>query len=709
MDLLRTLKTANSYGIRYLYNGIEYEDYTTQFYYHVGMNMGGYLLIEAYDKAIGPTIAYNYEIRNGKVELLNPVTVSESILETKPVLDLDFAYYFRLLNEKEYENVGLSSFKVREDRVLYTEDEKLLYVLALNLGLGDQVTSKAYPRATFFLNGQNELVFQFQMPTPLGGYRDVSMGKGTVFSINSLKNETLDSFVSSSFRLKGERIVNERVKPLLHETDNDMVSLDSTAHVLIDDVDNGVSAQTRLDLSKEKAKTVAVDPLTLRETPTISVNHEGMAYYLGYDRNNTVTKEPYGKYYEWDLTFPTIESFLEKERLAFHLENNEYRYYGYELSTLFSRVTNMRIGAYPNQGYIELDSEGKATGFRFEFPLMRYEFEDGSFLFRYLVKTSIEEDRVIENLLPYGEEEHDSLLTDALEKLNGSVPFKAVIETERSPDNKDVVTYVENMYLLERQRMYLSGKTESEYDGYVEDNGLLKRFIILKDGTILPNGEPFEGSLREFLPKKMDSKILRKEGEGLYRFENHVLPGVKEALVKKEGKETLMPTSFEMRIDEERKRIESYSYKVLNLGLEDGKENVGFSYEGVSIDQAIQDKVLALPPFVKPTSWAEDDPSFAEKLVSLYGDEAQNVPYVYHPSTYKKWNSSLIIDTLDIWNTSKEGKDLEFFDLYKKALLEAGFTLMDPPELPGAEIYTKGKIKVRVARLLSGGLYFSLA
>ena len=169
--------------------------------------------------------------------------------------------------------------------------------------------------------------------------------------------------------------------------------------------------------------------------------------------------------------------------------------------------------------------------------------------------------------------------------------------------------------------------------------------------------------------------------------------------------EEFLPSTFKLTVDPEKEVVISASYSYSDGLFSSGSETLTFKYDDeVSLKDGLKEKLASIPEWVEPKSWKEENENIYKYLQKYFSAEADNVPYIYDEDIYDQWLVSDSILELEIYSRSPTGNS-SFLDTYRKKLIEEGFETTTLTSLPGAIVYVKGNISIRVAGVLNGGIY----
>ena len=700
-EVIKELKNAFSYKVQYFKNKKLISTYLNEAYYHDGSSNSGYLLKESYDKSLGDSLLYEYEIIDNKVEVYHPLTQIINY-QSVPITNLDLFKYFNYLNTDFKNKVDISDFIYKNNGVLYTTNEYLISIFAYTMN-ESEVISKA-KEVKFYKDKDNNLVYKIiykinnsnrDLETSYCRIKDINKAKYNLVSEYSKKN-----YLLSKTRLDKSNLIN------LDLSNINSYSLSNECYVYIDNTNKGIYAKSDLDVSLDKIRLIHTDPTNNKTSSNLVINKDNRPYSRGYGSDGTIKDNPYNDAYTWDNTFPSLYDLLLKEANAFSLEDDKLVYYGFNYLKYFNITTYFNTGSNIAKFYITL-KDNKIDSFNFIYPKQNYNDTNENFDFIFKVKSSVINSRKITDLPPIKETEMNKDLDIYLNKINGNQDFKMTSINKSTPSNSYEIIKTNNIYLKRTNTLRMSGEITSFYEGYKKTSNGLNRFLITEDNVIKPNGYTKTNlTLESLIPSGINKKLFNSLDGTNYYLTDYVLPTIYDSIcLGKKGK-YLTSNSFNMVIDKNTKQIKEISYDYVDDYYNKGSEIITYTYDDIKIDDKILNLINNLGEFKEITSWEEEDPIIANKLKTLYGEEASNVPYVFNEETYKKWDSILLYDDLNISNSTDEDVSNEFYNEYRKALINKGFKRIEDNNYPGGEIYCLGSIKVRLAKVLYGGLYF---
>lgn len=701
---LKKLAKATSYEIE---SGIgtssAYQEWLTKGYYYNTYLGYGYLLKESFDKQYGESIVYSFVLENGDVKLRGP-NYSYSTGKLTYVNDLSSLYVFPSY-ETEYKNkIDSTSFLVEANGLTYSTNRYIVKLFSAAIGYIDDESLKQISRVAFYKQGTS---FGFVLQSAIGNtYSNIYSTQSLIKNIGVAAHPVLDSYVANHYSI-GRKSLTDDVLSHLSIDDNERIKLHNEAHVLISNEDQGVNMASELLLSKDKAEITTINPADGSSYSDIIARHEdGYAYEIGYDEKGKVSEKLYEKYLAWDDLVPDLKAKLLEEKECFRLENNEYFYYGRLTNRLKDFFGQMDLKGTPDRMYLTLDSNGLVNGVRFEYPLTQFNNGEESFVYRYVLHCSIVAANDFTALNDLTEKDAIPELDNAFSVFNGSRNYQVTFQDTLSTSPHESITYTDGIYYDEEVTTTFGG-IRTTASGYYSKSNKAQSFIMTEDGTYYARSALKEESVAELIPQGISSALFLKEGDS-YVLRDHVLPYVSKGLPLNYNASLMFPRSASFLLGEDGLLSSlsfTYDWDILNSR----SEVVSFNYDDVSLPTGAKEKLLALGDFVTPASWSEEDITIANNFESLYGEEARNIPYVYMEGAYKQWQSDYSIsDSIQLINKTTSGIDTSYYQAYRQALLDNGFELALTPTLPGAEEYNKGKIKVRLAKILRGGFYFSL-
>ena len=704
-SILKKLGSATSYEIESGIKGInDYHEWLAKGYYY-NTSMGyGYLLKEAYDKQYGDSIVYSFTLENDEVKLGGPY-YSFPNGELTYINNLSSLYTFSTY-ESEYKNkIDSTSFITPTNGATYSENRYVIKLFAAALGLTSDDSLKSIKRISFFKKGSS---FGFSFLGKIGENYSKLIGSETLISnINAANHPVLNKYLVNNYLL-GKTMLTSDVLSNFDLDENEKIKLHNEANVYIDGVNEGANIASELLLSKDKAEITSIDPLTLASTSNILLRHsDNYAYEQGYDEEGKVSEQLYEKYLDWDDLVPDLKSKLLEEKECYRLENNEYVYYGRLANRLKDFFGQMDIKGSPDRMFLTLDNNGLVNGVRFEYPLSKYTNNGTSFIYRYILNCDLvtaDEFTVLNDL-------DDSLkineLDTAFAAFNGDSSFQVLFKDSLATDVHEIITYTDGVYYDQEITTTFGGKKITA-NGYYQKNNGVQSFIMSEDGSYYARSSLKNGDIASYIPHHISSALFLKNSDNTYVLRDHTLSYISKGLPFNYNASLMLPESAKFVLDENNllKTVSfTYNWDIINVRTEE----VTFEYENISLPDNAKNALTSLGDFVEPTSWSDESSDIANNFISLYGDDADKIPYLYVEETYKQWQSDYSIsEQVQLTNKTTSNIDSKFYEAYRQALISNGFVLAINPSLPGAEEYNLGKIKVRLAKVLKGGLYFTL-
>lgn len=325
--------------------------------------------------------------------------------------------------------------------------------------------------------------------------------------------------------------------------------------------------------------------------------------------------------------------------------------------------------------------------------------------FKIKVVSTVVEDRKIPFLTPYPDANPE--LSDMISALNGGSDFIAHAYDTRTQEREKNTSLVDDLLLFETKNLTFSGTVSSYITGYKQEEDGVQRFLIDEKGVAKKNGPLKEGKfLTDFVGMDVSINIFQKENTSTYTLKPLVLKSCSSSFILGNEGNNLVPSSLKMMT--EGGKITQISYDYDDGLFQQGSEIVEYQYDNLHIDSSIIEKVNSMPDFVEPKNWKDENEEIYNQLVDLFDEEiANSIPYLYDEETYGQFESTYLYNTLTISSDSESVDHDIFYREYKEKLLASGFVLDLEPDLPGAEIYTKDNIEIRLAKNLIGGLFIT--
>ena len=702
---LKKLAKATSY---HLVSGIGssnfYEEWLSNAYYYNTSLGYGYLLKESFDPQYGSSIVYSFSLENNEVKLSSP-KYSFPGGKLTYVNDLSSLRVFSAYEDYQ-DKIDSSSFGVDEKGDAYSENKYVIRLFAAALGYTDDESLKQISRV-YFYRQNGEFGFALQKNTIFGFYLDIGETYSRIGDLGTASHPVLDAYCSAHYAIGKQALQETNLANF--DSSSSTVALHSEAHVLIDGEDQGVNLASELLLTDQKAERIQINPVTEERQSDLIVRHnDGYAYEVGYDETGKVTEKLYQRYLDWNDLVPNLKQKLLEEKGAFRLEDGQYVYYGRVANRLKDFLGQMDIRGTAERLALTVDANGQVNGAVCEFALSHFVDEESktSFVYRYRLETTLIPAEPFTVLNDLTDDKKIPELDQAISYFDGTKPYSISFRDSLSSSDSEVITYADNVYVDEKMANTTAG-VQTSGQGYYQKGSDVQSFLYTKEGSYFAKATSQKGSIQEYSPHSLNSVLFQKKGD-TYTLRDHTLSYVSRGLPLNYNASLCYPRSWTMKLDPQGRigQIQyTYDWDVAN----DRTETARFTYEGVSLPKDMKATLNSLADFKMPISWTDEDPEIASNFEKLYGEEAKNIPYVYSPSTYKQWTSSYSVsEIVQLYNSTTEEVDSNFYELYRQALLKAGFVKAEEPTLPGAEEYNLGKIKVRLAKILRGGFYFTL-
>lgn len=702
-SLIKKLASSSSYHISSgLKGNSPYEEWLSKGYYYNSSSNSGYVLKESFDSQYGDSIVYASSIEDGQVKLGAPQYSFEGGT-LHYVNNLSSLHEFSSFNDIK-DKIDANSFKSNDKGQLYCSSRDLITTFANAIGITSSTSIKGIDRIRFFKVGDG-LGFALEKDSGFDYYYETFDSYTIVDQINDANMPILEDYVGNHYSL-GEKAIDGSKLSLL-DSSSHLVTLHNEAHVYIDSKDQGVNLASEAILSSSKAERITINPVDESSTSDLFIRHDdGYAYERGYNELGEIEEKKHKRYLDWSDLFPNLKDKILEEPKAFRLEDGEYVYYGRLTNRLKDFFGQMDISATAIRMALTLGDDGNVNGARFEFASSSYSDNGKEVTYHYVLESKVIDNKEFTSLSSLPSSEKIPELDSAISYFNGDRPYLVSFRDTLSSSDSERITYSDDTFLHEKFYFYSSGEKSFSYGYYKKGSGN-QSFVKTKDDVYFARNEASSSGLETFLPHSLNSALFAKQGD-YYVLKDHVLSYFSKGLPLDYNASNSVVSSVRLNLDS-KGRIASLSYTFDWDIVSTRSEVATFSYDDVNLPDGITSSLASLTEFNEPTTWEEESSSIYEDLKKLYGDEASNIPYIYLEGTYKQWSSSYsIAEIVQISNSSTDGVDEAFFDKYRKALTDAGFVLSSNPSLPGAEEYNLGKIRVRLAKVLSGGLYFSL-
>ncbi len=705
---LKRIISSNNFTFAYNYV-LSYPTSKTLFtekYMYYPEYQAGYLTLKSFDKEFtnSEELVYLYSMSNGSVSLMYPLTDGNIFSTPKPYTSLaSFNYMSNLnlssLNEKEFE---------LQDGYLYTKNKNLVRALASMIGYSSDEYKDAFYKAKLKFDKKNNVEFILQMFNDAYEIVDVDDTHASFQNVESTYYVPVENYLASHYEMDMPSLSLEETGPLLFQNENDVISLNNESYVQIIGGDGGIVAKEEINRSQNEYEHTSIDVLTSRRlTNLVRNNEDGVPSYIGLDGENKLSEERFEKYYTWDYSYPSPSDFFGKELKAFRkIKENQYRYYGYNQSSFFRSMCNFN-GQNGIQWIDVYLKDNKIDHVVFTYRTGQDKYEDGIvFNYKTTITCQVVKDRSITNPTPYETKTENAILTKAFEKFNGMEEFQITAVNDKNAYSKFITTY-DLKNFVQQNDYYTGGGEKTFITGYKKlDESSYQRFLVDTDGTLKANGSVVQGEISSLIPSGLSSNIFVKTGENEYMFDSYVLKEAKDKMILGSDERYFLPSTFKLTIDPEKEEVVSAYYEYSDGISQSGSETLSFLYgEDVKLESSLEEKMSHLPTWVEPKTWKDEDPKIDSYLRKYFGDEADNVPYVYDEDIYSQWLVSDSTLELEIYSNAKTANASSFYEKYTEKLMADGFETTTLSSMPGATVYVKGNISLRVAKSLVGGIY----
>ncbi len=683
---LNNIKNSANYTISYTYKNQSYTSYYTKDYIYFSETNLGYINLESFDSSIGDTLVYNYYFdsqNNFTLAYANEEKLS-SCQSFNYIANLDI----------------IPSTLIQENSYYYSKNKTLISSLANTLGYYEDAENGTFTRVKLSSAEENQFTFTLQtIDYDSFEYVDVPDASGNIFDINSTVIDKCETYLNS-FDLPTISLSKEKISKLNLVDGNDIISVNSEVYISYTGGENVLSDSLSYDRSISRVR------INENETEQYFQNKEGKILKEGIDALNQVSTMPLGEYYIFNQEYPLAYDALIEELSAFRLideQNGQYQYFGFNCENIYKSFSYIDVNSKPESIYLTI----KENDFKLiaTFPEMSVQSGNTIQYFKIQVISTLVSDRTIPTLAPLPEANNE--LQVKINNLDGTKNFIAHSYDTRTTEREKNTYLIDDLLIFEHKELNFSGTVSSYITGYKKEDGGIQRFLIDKNGVAKKNGYlKIDKSLFDYIGMNVSPSIFTKIDDATYKLNSLVLKTVSNSLILGNESDNLVTDSLKMTVDDNHITQITYDY---DDGLfQQGSEIVNYSYENLKIPQEISDKIDQMTDFIEPTSWKDESIEIYDKLVDLFGEETANtIPYLYDEETYCQFESTYLYDTITISSTSETVDDNKFYTEYKNILVEQGYELDLTPDLPGAEIYTKNNVEIRLAKDLTGGLFIS--
>lgn len=693
---------ANNYILNYPSSRV----FFTEKYLFYSDYKAGYLTLKSFDTEFtnSEELVYLYQMNAGTVNLMYPVTDGNIFSTPKPYTSLvSFNYMLDLdlssLQENEFE---------LKDGYLYTKNKALVRALASMAGYSADTYKDVFYKAKLKFDKNNNVEFILQMFNDAYEIVDVKSTHACFLNVNKTHYAPVETYLAENYEMNMPSLSLEEAAPLFFQNEKDVISLNNESYVKITGGEEGVVAKEEINRSQIEYEHTSIDVLTSRRlTNLVRNNEDGIPSYIGLDGENKLSEERFSKYYTWDYSYPSPTEFLTKQLKAFRkIGENQYRYYGYNQSSFFRSLCN--FNGQNGIQWIDLFLVNKQIDHVvFTYRLGQDEYENGdTFTYQTTITCQLVKDRSITNPTPYEAKTENAILAKAFKKFNGTEKFQVTAVNDKSSYSRFITTYDLKSFVKEKD-YYTGGGAKTFIDGYKKlDGSSYQRFLVGTDGVIKTNGSVTQGELSSLISFGLSPNIFAKTGENEYMFDSYILKGAKDKMILGSDEKYFLPSTFKLTVDPIKEEVVSAYYEYSDGISQSGSETLSFLYgEDVKLESSLEEKMSNLPTWVEPKTWKDEDPKIYSYLQKYFGDEADNVPYIYDGDVYSQWLASDSTLELEIYSNTQTADAASFFQKYREKLLASGFETTTLSSMPGATIYVKGNVSIRLASVLVGGIY----
>lgn len=685
--------------------------YINDRYYYVSDAQSGYVALESFDSSYthSDELIYSVTYQNESVVLGSPLREGNLFVLGDPYTTLDsFNPLLALANSP----VSASVFSFDEaTKSVVTTDTALITAFATLSGYASEAAKGTYYRIRFTEISEKHLHFVLQTFDSSYQVVDATNTESVLQNIGNSRFVPLENYLKDHYRLPSLALSEDAISPLVFQSDEDVISLDNHSEMWLNGgkEEGGMLAAERVNRSRARYELTTVDLANNTTRVSLAENHTDRSpTYIGLNAKNEVIEEDFTAYESWQSRFPSIEDILVPERKAFRqIADNQYRYYGWNQSSFFSSLSQLN-GRNSIQNVDVFTKEGKVNQIVFTYPTMQDKDSSGKiFTYNVTIYVDVVADRPIAEVKPYATRPYHDVLAKAFARFDGSSPFQVTAQDNRTAAEQ-YVTYYDGDHLLYRRAYYTGAGDTSYVRGYTKtgDNAY-RRFLIDRDGNLKANGDEKNASLRSLLNFSLSPDLFRKMSDGVYEFDSYVLPSARENMILGSEQAFFLPSTFRLEVDETNGYVTKATYSYSDGLFRHGSETLTFSYgDDVKLSTMTTLDIDHLPEWKEPTSWDEEGQTFTNYLTRYFGDEASQVPYVYDPDIYGLWNASDSTLELEFYSNTETADAASFYAAYEAALKAASFEETTLKGMPGATVYVKGKISLRLAKVLGGGIYF---
>lgn len=721
-EKMALLKGASSYALSYTENGESLQDVYTDKYVYFGWQGGGYVTLDAYDKAQfgGDTLAYEYAYYSDEsVEILSAQSYNGTYVHSASEYN-----YMPLWGEGNF--VAKENDFVYQDDALYTENQNLVYLFALAMGYNVDSLDSAFTGVGFSLTDADALSFSlYYQPDTDSEFTDVLV-TATFQDVGNAGIAALDSYFAS-YTMPNVALSEETGKGLKASTVSltSEISLASTNSTSWSELGEGqVDSYKDQDASKDRTRVYINDTINKEAHEYIfAKGSDGVKAVETYVDGTNALKEVEKENIRWGSEVFTVQDEVDLSGFR-EVSAGNYHYFGgnaeniLESMTHFFVSTDMILSGVRGIN-LQVSADGALT-FVMETNAIFYNSDGEQTLYRVRVVSSLEKTpRLFDLPASFDPTSEEAKGNQAIfDKLKGEESYQASGYTVKKDGTKGTqtftLTFIKDKALIvdttdgSSQRRTVKGYKMTE-EGVVPFNVTLS--LDKTSSTLKATDKAQAGkTLGDYVPFEASGAVFTKDGSALTP-----KSGVKEIgkyIFGGYRKEWLLEPTLSMLLDGSG-RLSKITYDYVAYNLLTGKEAVEIVYAEQALPSYIAEADFnALVGSEANASWQDEEASLYAIMKKTYGDKVNEIPYLYDATFANTWHTGIYYDASEkdafyVYTGSKQDV-LPYLDKYVAYITseEVGFV---EQTIDGRTYYVKDGIGIRVVKEAGNGYDIGLS
>ncbi len=687
----------------YTLNGSNLRDYYASDYVLFSSSKSGYILLDSYEENVGKILYFFSVDDEGKVTIHDVYPTGDS--KNPYVTSISS---FNLLSGIRASYLKEKDFTETTNGSLSSKNANLLEGFSTLLELSETYDSGYIDSIEFYFNDDNNLVFTLTQPatTPSSYKASLSARTAVLENIGEASSKEVED-AKSKFSISKTQITTDALAPLASK------NFEGNAKVYLN-VD-GTESQIGTYTLKYNETSVEISSTIddVKEFIHYEKDSNGGILQAGLSpENKKITQTISG--YKWSqLAFGYNTAAVEPEAFR-KTTDNTYHYYGYYAASIGGGLSYLSFGNNASSVDLHL-TNGVVSSVTLKTPQIGQDTYGRRTYYRVEIDVASNPSAPWD-LSPITTS--DPAVKKAIDGItNDGVSYKA-----KSHINEKNLSYVETTVTPDTiliKSMLIGEETETlySYEGYhVLSDGRVQYFTIDENNNVTADKTPVDGDkLMNHCGFACSPAVFELSSDGKTFKPIAAATGFGPFLTAGFFSSYAVDDTLVFNVDDQG-RLASFSYDYkLTANLSRQKETIEFTYDNISIDADLKEKIDALTAAGEPTNWLEEKNTpnegltskLANSLTSLYGEEvAKTIPFVYDGKISGEWyvdlktsynGSETIITKVTIYT----GADIDetywtsYVNKMKAKLTEAGYTL-------SSNSYVKGSVKISFGTVLEG-------